>query len=265
MSFRYGILNLLVVLVVLVLFFENYDIWTQPAQWVPEREVVKKVEKKPEIPLPPGPQKEPTPVKSYVSIAEKNIFNPERKDFPVLVSPGVPGSEQMKKPVARPQIVLSGITTFGDYQSATISTPASPQRKGERETMTIKLGDKIGEYKLSKILPDRITMEAGEDSFEILLYDPKTPRQRSHVKTEAKPATVTTVAPGGPAAASPAPGLPGAVPPAPVTPPVPQRPAQAVTPPPTTPPPAGPAFAPSPVFPPRPVRPRRGVGTSATQ
>ncbi len=259
MSFKYGILNLLVLLVVLLLLFENYDIWTQSAQWVAERGAVKKVEKKPEPPPPLGPQKEATPVKSYVSVAEKNIFNPERKDFPVLVPPGAPGSEQMKKPLARPQIILYGIVTFGDYQSATISTPASPQRKGERETMTIKLGDKIGEYQLSKILPDRITMEAGEDSFEVLLYDPKAQRQRSYVKTEAKPATVISAAPGPPAPATPAPGAP--VPGAPSTP---QKPGQAVTPPTPplpTPTPAGPAFAPSPVFPPRPVRPRRGLGT----
>ena len=264
MSFKYGILNLLVLLVVLVLFFENYDIWTQSAQWVAERGAVKKLEKKPEIPPPPGPQKDPTAVKSYVSIAEKNIFNPERKDFPVLVSPGAPGSEQMKKPLARPQIILYGITTFGDYQSATISTPPSPQRKGERETTTIKLGDKIGEYQLAKILPDRITMEAGEDSFEVLLYDPKTPRQRSHVKTEAKPAAVISASPGPPGA----PGAPAPGSPTPGAPPAAQKPPQAVTPP--TPPlptprPAGPAFAPSPVFPPRPVRPRRGIGTSGTQ
>jgi len=253
MSFKYGILNLLVLLVVLLLLFENYDIWTQSAQWVAERGAVKKIEKKPEPPPPLGPQKEATPVKSYVSIAEKNIFNPERKDFPVLVSPGTPGSEQMKKPLARPQIILYGITTFGDYQSATISTPAGPQRKGERETTTIKPGDKIGEYQLSKILPDRITMEAGEDSFEVLLYDPKTPRQRSHVKTEAKPATVISASPGPPGAPAPAPAAPGA-------PPAAQKPPQAVTPPTPplpTPKPVGPAFAPSPVFPPRPVRPSR--------
>ena len=45
--------------------------------------------------------------------------------------------------------------------------------------MTVKLGDQIGEFKLAKILPDRITMEAAGDSFEVLLYDPRTPKTKN--------------------------------------------------------------------------------------
>jgi hypothetical protein len=248
---KYTILNLLALFAVLLLSFENYEIWTRSSEWAPEKEPVKKIEKKPEIIPAPGPPKEPSNIKSYVSIAEKNIFNPERKDFPVMASPTAPG-EAVKKPFGRPQIILYGITTFGDYQSATISVQGVPLRKGERESMTIKPGEKVGEYQLAKILPDRITMEAGEDSFEVLLYDPKIPKQRSHVKTEAKPAAVTSVSP------TPVPAGPGA-------PPAPQQPPPAVAtpaPPIPTPKPVSPAFAPSPVFTPRPIRPtpRRGIG-----
>ncbi len=68
---------------------------------------------------------------------------------------------------------LSGVVISDDYQAASVSSPGRVLRKGERETMTLKLGDKIGEYKLAKIGNDRITMETAGDSFEVLLHDPK--------------------------------------------------------------------------------------------
>lgn len=259
MSLKYGILCLLALFAVVLLSFENYEMWTGTKEWPAGRETVKKPEKKPEAPSVSAPPKESSNVKSFVFIASKNVFSPERTDFPVVVPPG--GADAKGKPVARPQILLFGITLFGDYQSATVSTPGNPLRKGERETMTLKPGDKVGEYQLSKILPDRVTLEAGEDSFDVLLYDPKSPRQRSYVKTEAKPAAITTIGP----TPAPAPTAPGAVP-------VPQPPPQAVTGQPVPAPgpkPAGPAFAPSPVFPPRPTTPsrpiRRGAGTLIPQ
>ena len=49
--------------------------------------------------------------------------------------------------------------------------------------MTLKIGEKIGEYKLAKILPDRITMEATGDSFDVLLYDPKVPKKKPEIRT----------------------------------------------------------------------------------
>jgi hypothetical protein len=264
MSFRYGILNLLVLSVVLVLFFENYDIWTQTAQWVPQRGGVKKVEKKPEPPPAPAPQKEATPIKSYVAIAEKNIFNPERKDFPAITSSS-PAADQAKKTLVRPQIMLYGVTTYGDSPSAIISVPGtSSLRKGERESLTVKLGERIGEFRLTKILADRIMMEASEDSFEVLLYDPKAPRQRTHIKTEAKPAAVISTVPGATSPpATPAPAKPGSslAPPA-VTKPTVPTPTPKASPPAVAPPPVSPATPPASL--PRP-RYRRVPGASPTQ
>jgi hypothetical protein len=48
-----------------------------------------------------GDQKEPTSVESYIFISEKNLFHPERKDFPIQPSP-----QEGKKTVVRPQITL---------------------------------------------------------------------------------------------------------------------------------------------------------------
>lgn len=187
MSLKYGVLSLLLFFVGLLLGFKNYEVWTQPIEWVPENEMVKKSEKKTEIPPMMGGQKEPSSIQSYILVAEKNIFNPERKEFPL-----VPSGPEAKKSIVRPQIILYGVTISGDYKSSFIVNPGRPLRKGEREMMTLKVGENIGEYKLVKILADRIMMEGAEDSFEVFLYDPKVSKKRSDIRTDIRPAIVTS-------------------------------------------------------------------------
>ena len=188
MSLKYGIFCLLLSFIVLLLVLKNVDIWTHPLEFPPEKGTEKKGEKKPEAPSMVREPKDTTSIKSYILIAEKNIFHPERKEFPV-------SQVGIKKPVVRPQVILYGITITGDYQTATLANPGRPLKKGERELMTVKVGDQVGEYKLAKILSDRITMEAEGDNFEVLLYDPRMPKRRMDVKTEAKPATITSTQP----------------------------------------------------------------------
>jgi len=199
MSLRYGVLCLLLFFIVLLLFLKNYETWTLPIEVVPEKEGTKKSVAKIESSPSPAGQKEPTAIESYILIAEKNIFNPERNDFPIITPPM---AELTKKPLVRPKIILYGVTFAGEYQSASIANPGRPIQKGEREIMTLKVGDRIGEYQLAKILPDRIMMEAPEDTFEVLLYDPNIPKKRIPIKTESKPTTITSTLP--PSAPTPA-------------------------------------------------------------
>jgi len=196
MSFKYIILNLLILFVVLMVAVENYDTWTQPIELLPEnQETVKKRTPKAENPPAVRTNKELTSLQSFIVISEKNIFSPARKDFTIL-------TVEKSNPATRPQVILYGVTIAGDYQVASLVNPGRPLRKGERETMTVKIGEKIGEYKLAKIQPDRITMESNGDSFEVLLYDSRNPKKRTEVKTEAKPAAVISTQP---APASPTP------------------------------------------------------------
>ena len=241
MSFRHGILILLLFFFVVLLGLKNYEIWTLPIGLGSVKGETKKTGAKVESPPATGGKKEPTAMESYIFVAEKNIFTPERKEFPVIAPPPV---SEVKKPIVRPKVILYGVTMVEDYQSAFVTNPGRPLRKDERELMTLKIGDRVGDYKVAKILPDRITMEAEEDTFEVLLYDPKAPKQRTYVKTETKPAAVTsTLAPATPPPTSAFP--PGAV--APVPPPTPGAPRSTPT--------------PSRIIPPSP-RLRRGSGAS---
>src|SRR5208337_367328 len=106
------------------------------------------------------------------------------------------------------------------YQAASIANPGRPLRKGERETFSVKPGERIGEYRLTKILSDRITLEAEGDTFEVLLYDSKMPKKRTDVRTEVKPSAPsgTQPVPAGPpphtTATAPTPTPPRPTPPA---------------------------------------------------
>lgn len=219
MSLRYGVFCLLLCFVVLLLAVKNYELWTQPVEGLLEEGGTKRGEPKTEGSPIMGSPKDTTSIASYIIISEKNIFNPERKEFSVTAT------LDQSKPMGRPQIILYGVTIKEDYQSATIVNPGRPLRKGEREMITIKIGDRVGDYKLSKILPDRIMMETGEDSYEVLLYDSTVPKKRTYVRTESKPPQVTTTAPApapppGPAPAlAPAPAPRAAEAPKPVAPP----------------------------------------------
>ncbi len=207
MTSRYGVFCLILFFSVLGLGYKNYETWSQPAGAVIKREVPKKPEAKTEA-LPaaavPG---EMTPREAYKPISEKNIFHPERQEFPVTAA------ADQAKPTARPPISLYGVVVAGDYQSATIINPGRTMTKGERETKTVKLGDRIGDYKVAKIQEDRIVMESAADSFEVLLYDPNAPKKRIDVKTPVQAVAITSSS-GGP---SPTPGAPA--PPAPPAPP----------------------------------------------
>ncbi len=188
MSWRYGIFSLLLLVAVVLLALKNYGVWTQPMETLQEEGRTKKGETRVEGASVLGRQKETTSIASYISISEKNIFNPDRREFSIT-------SSEQSKAVSRPQIILYGITIGKDYQAASLVHPGRPLQKGEREMITVKIGEKVGEYKLAKILPDRITMESGDDSFDVLLYDASVPKKRVVVRTEVRPPEVKNTAP----------------------------------------------------------------------
>jgi hypothetical protein len=190
MSLKYGIFNLFLLLIVAVLGMKNYEVWTHSVEMIAEEEGAKTKEPKTEMVPAVVSQKKTVPIASYVLTAQKNIFSPERKDFPIV--------PVQKKSVVRPQLILFGVTIAGDYEAASITSPGRPLMKGERETLTLKVGERLGEYKLAKVLPDRIKLQNMDDSFEVLLYDPSNPKKRMEVKTVVKPPSVTSTQPAPP-------------------------------------------------------------------
>lgn len=197
MSPRYAVISLVALLVISFLILKNVETWTRPMETAPERTTTKKHAAKAENPPAVRPEKVEGSAQPYVAIADKNIFSPDRKDFPVQASAGA-------KPIVRPQVVLYGVTIGDGFQFASIVNPGRRLVRGEREMLSVKVGEKVGDYKLTKIASDRITLEAEGDVFEVLLYDPKSPKRRSDVRT----ATAPPPAPVMPAGTSQAPPIP---------------------------------------------------------
>ena len=202
MSRRFWLINLLLIFILVLLSVKVYGVWTRP-----NTRGVEAVASKPK-PVPAssfvsvGGKKETAPAKGFQSISEKNLFSPERKEFPILASP------DGKKGSGRPNIVLYGVTLGEDYQAALITNPGRRAERGERETMSVKVGEKVGEYQVAKISADRITLENEGDSFDVLLYDASQPKKRSAPPTPPPSATAR------PSPTAPTPGTP----PRPVTP-----------------------------------------------
>ncbi len=191
-SKKYAVLNSLLCLVVILLVFENYETWNGSIGWLPNTGIVaQKAETRNENPPVTISTNEPMSAQSYNLISEKNIFSPERKDFPIttLAMTSAPA------PIAPPQIVLYGVAIAGDYQTATVVNPGRPLRKGEGEAQILKIGEQIGGYRLAKILPDRIAMESNGQTFEVLLYDSKIAKKRMETRTEIKPAMIASAEP----------------------------------------------------------------------
>jgi hypothetical protein len=190
LSKKYVVLNTLLFLLIILLVFENYETRNGFMGWLPDKDgVPKKAEIINEDPLVADSPGAAAAVESLNLIAAKNIFSDERKDFPALSN-----SQQEKgKPNVRPQVLLYGVAIAGDYESATVVNPGRPLRKGESEALILKKGEKIGDYKLAKILPDRIAMEGNGDTFEVLLHDSK--KKNMEARTEAKLAMIASPQP----------------------------------------------------------------------
>ncbi len=174
--------------VVVFLAVKNYEALTSPLELTPDKGEVKKETK-------PGPSpklevtKEPQSIVSYNSITEKNIFNPDRR---ISLPPGL---RCLRNRWCDLRSFYSESPLQGTINLPLWAIPEDLLKMGEREQMTLKLGERIGEYKLAKISSDRVTLEREGDTFEVLLYDPKMPKKRIEVKTESKPITITSAQP----------------------------------------------------------------------
>jgi hypothetical protein len=210
MTLRYGLLCFLAAFIIFLLVLKNFDTWTSPPAGVKESREAPAPGPKPEVSQPAPAlqeQDEKAAISSFIFISEKNLFHPERKEFPI-VAPEPP--KEVKKPVVRPQVTLYGVMIAGEQRSASISYPRTLQ-KGEREVFSARIGDKVGEYKVAKISEDRIELEAPGDGFEVLLFDSKTPKRRVDARTVNKPAAITSTVAGPPAPEAPKPGAPSPV------------------------------------------------------
>ena len=205
------LINLLLIVIASFLAARGYEEWTnvQPTDMegiAPKQKAVISPASSPTM-----GQGEISTTASFKSISEKNIFSPDRKEFPISAT------ADGRRAQTRPNVTLYGLVVGEELRSAVISNPARRPEKGERETMTVTVGDRVGDYKVTKILGDRVTLETEGDSFDVLLYDPARPKTRPAVVPPSAPSRPGTPAPAVPRPVSPSPGItqpsPSSVPP----------------------------------------------------
>lgn len=178
MSRTLYLINFILIVLVIFLAAKDYEEWTQAKPRGAEGIVSKAKAGAGAVPALTLAKKEAVDLKNYKSISEKNLFSPDRKEFPIPLGPGGSGgSGDAKKPLARPNVTLYGVVIANEFSSAMINNPTRRAEKGERDTMSVKVGDKVGEYRVANILEDRINLEVEGDSFDVLLYDPARPKK----------------------------------------------------------------------------------------
>ncbi len=193
MKSKYLFLNIFLGMMILLLVFENYKTWNDSFVLLPDSRIAAGDPQAGNANPSSGERTaEPMSKQSFNSIFENNIFSPERKDFPILAA----ASAEAQRPILRSQIILYGVAIAGAYEWATVANPGSPLQKGERQSQTLKVGERIGGYTLAKILPDRIVMDGNGETFEVLVYDSKHPKRRMEVRTEeSKPVMAASIQP----------------------------------------------------------------------
>ncbi len=190
---HYGFLNFILSIAIFLLFLKNYETWTKHAPNLIIKEESKRSESKVEPSSLASPSRPKSDTSSFITIAEKNIFHPERKDF-ISLNPEQPKA----MPFNRPQVQLQGILITEEVQRASLILQGKSLPKGEKASRILNLGDQIGEYKLTKIFPDRIVLEGPGDVYELFLYDLKSPKKRRNIRTPSRPGETIHPLPGSP-------------------------------------------------------------------
>ena len=120
----------------------------------------------------------------YEVIAEKNLFNPKRKeqwDRPATTKPAnkkVAIKPVIKKPST---LVLEGVIIFGEYRAALIKDRVRAREGAKR----VEVGDNFGNYTIESILEKEVVLTGKDGGREVLqLYSGDEPIKRSHIKTQ---------------------------------------------------------------------------------
>jgi hypothetical protein len=212
-----NVLNMLLLATAIVLFFEfDYPLLKKQvsAGQIEAKEVAIQSEEK------IAPENSASYV-DFVSIAEKNLFHPERE---------IPKGETAAIP--KPELILYGTLITDDVSIAYVEdkkAPYSTPGRAKRQT-ALKKGGSIGGYVLREIEPNRSVLVKGEDKLVVMLDDGEKRKGSDSASPQASK------------------GVAGAFPPTSIVPAAPQvvKPPAAVAPPSAMTPPPGAAMAPSP-------------------
>jgi type II secretory pathway component PulC len=122
---------------------------------------------------------------AYQVIVDRNLFAPGRhevKPKPVAIQKAAKTEirkEEKAKPIQKVEgkkIVLYGVMLFPKYKVAFVNN-LDEEKSGSKQKI-VKIGEKLGGYKVINILNDRLLLSRKGEQFEVLLYDKNKAKNR---------------------------------------------------------------------------------------
>jgi hypothetical protein len=208
---RIWLINVVLGLLVAFLGFKAYGVWIQgnnaphmlgkPIQQAP----------RPAVAL---HKRKIRPESTYDVLATLNLFAPERKEiFPEAAKPDEKSKTLTPIDKTNIQQYFSSLTLYGlvitnDSAEALVSHPVTKpvlngrkavipknrrrniKRLTVKQTQWVKAGDTLGQLKVVSIKPDRVVLKAGDQSYDLLLYDKDNLKKRAAPKPKTGPTVV---------------------------------------------------------------------------
>jgi hypothetical protein len=128
---------------------------------------------------PPVP---PAGAPDYSVVARQNPFHPERND-------AMPAPAESAQPLGPPPLVY-GSLILGQERVALLATDSDPKPRRVAE------GDMFAGYKLAKVMPQSVVLEAGGSSNEVMFYNALARIRRDMAKTPVTPPATAAAASG---------------------------------------------------------------------
>ncbi len=207
-------INALMAFFVVFFGFKAYGVWVQgnkgfdipemaqkPAQGIPKSQGALHKRKIP-------------PESTYDVLMSLNLFAPQRTEIiaeeakPDKKSEKLSAAEQKNMKQYFRNLTLYGLVITDDSAEALVSHPvAKPVLKSRKttipkntrrsikrltvkQTQWVKAGDTLGDFKVVSIKPDRVVLKAGEQSYDLLLYDKDNLKKRAAPKPKTGPNVV---------------------------------------------------------------------------
>ncbi len=194
--------------------FKAYGVWIQGSKGFGLPEMVQKPAQG--IPKPEGVlhKRKIPPESRYEVLMSLNLFSPQRTE----IIPGKANLDKASKKLSAVEeknikqyfskLTLYGLVITDDFAEALVSYPVEkPVFNGRRtaiprntrrnikqmtvkQTQWVKAGDTLGDFKVVSIEPDRVLLKAGEQSYDLLLYDKEKLKKRGPAKPKMGPNVV---------------------------------------------------------------------------
>jgi len=205
-----------VILLLLLSFFgvKAYGVWFQGNTEDKTPEIAGNPVQKTLKPVAAPYERKISPETKYDDLLTLNLFHPDRTETilgapkPDEKSKKLSAAEQKNMQQYFSNLTLYGLVITDDSAEALVSYPvAKPVLKGRKTTIPkntrrkiqrltakrtqwVKAGDTLGDFKVVSIKPDRVVLKAGEQSYDLLLYDKDNLKKRAAPKPKTGPNVV---------------------------------------------------------------------------